>query len=105
MMRKLKVGVVGLGAIAQKAYLPILTKEENWELIGAFSPNQLKAKLICDSYRIPLFSHIDALAQQCDAIFVHSATKSHSFYLELLKLPLKPIEEGEPIVNLRTRRA
>lgn len=76
-MDKLKVGVVGLGGIAQKAYLPILAKEENWQLVGAFSPNQTKAKIICDSYRLPLFSNIDALAAQCDAVFVHSATASH----------------------------
>ncbi|WP_369311377.1 Gfo/Idh/MocA family protein [Providencia rettgeri] len=76
-MGKLKIGVVGLGGIAQKAYLPILTKEDNWQLVGAFSPNQVKAKLVCDSYRIPLFSCIDALAAQCDAVFVHSATSSH----------------------------
>lgn len=114
MMRKLKVGVVGLGAIAQKAYLPILTREENWELIGAFSPNQLKAKLICDSYRIPLFSNIDALAQQCDAVFVHSATKSH---FEVIKRLLdanvhvyvdKPLteltEQSEQLIELAARR-
>ncbi|WP_275076223.1 Gfo/Idh/MocA family protein [Providencia rettgeri] len=76
-MGKLKIGVIGLGGIAQKAYLPILTKEENWQLVGAFSPNQAKAKVICDSYRFPLFNSIDALAAQCDAIFVHSATSSH----------------------------
>lgn len=76
-MDKLKVGVVGLGGIALKAYLPILAKEENWQLVGAFSPNQTKAKIICDSYRLPLFSNIDALAAQCDAVFVHSATASH----------------------------
>lgn len=76
-MRKLRIGVVGLGGIAQKAYLPILTKEENWQLVGAFSPNQSKAKLVCDSYRIPLFGSLDELAKQCDAVFVHSATYSH----------------------------
>ncbi|WP_272680858.1 Gfo/Idh/MocA family protein [Providencia sp. PROV129] len=76
-MGRLKIGVVGLGGIAQKAYLPILTKEDNWHLVGAFSPNQAKAKLVCDSYRLPLFSSIDALAAQCDAVFVHSATASH----------------------------
>ncbi|EHZ6873234.1 Gfo/Idh/MocA family oxidoreductase [Providencia rettgeri] len=113
-MRKLKLGVVGLGSIAQKAYLPVLTKEENWELVGAFSPNQSKAKLVCDSYRIPLFSNIDALAQQCDAIFVHSATKSH---FEVIKRLLeanvhiyvdKPLteltEQSEQLIEFAARR-
>src|SRR5471032_2715345 len=39
-MTKLRIGVVGLGGIAQKAYLPVLSHEENWTLVGGFSPNQ-----------------------------------------------------------------
>ncbi|EMM5117500.1 gfo/Idh/MocA family oxidoreductase [Providencia stuartii] len=76
-MRTLRIGIVGLGSIAQKAYLPILSKTDNWQLIGAFSPNQRKAKIVCDNYRIPLYSDIKQLAQQCDAVFVHSSTASH----------------------------
>ncbi|MGE4800823.1 Gfo/Idh/MocA family protein [Yersinia hibernica] len=75
--KKLRVGIVGLGGIAQKAYLPILTQEMDWQLVGAFSPNQLKAQPVCDSYRMRYFSRLDSLAAQCDAIFVHSSTASH----------------------------
>lgn len=114
MMRKLRVGIVGLGGIAQKAYLPILTKEENWQLVGAFSPNQSKAKLVCDSYRIPLFSSIDELAKQCDAVFVHSATQSHHEVINsLLKANVhvyvdKPlteqIDQSEQLIELAHQR-
>lgn len=113
-MRKLRIGVVGLGGIAQKAYLPILTKEENWQLIGAFSPNQSKAKLVCDSYRIPLFSSIDEFAKQCDAVFVHSATQSHYQVISsLLKANVhvyvdKPlteqIEQSEQLIELAQQK-
>ncbi len=72
-MRKLRIGMVGLGSIAQKVYLPILSKASNWEFIGAFSPNQEKGNIICAAYRIPLFTSLNALAQQCDAIFVYIA--------------------------------
>ena len=41
-MTKLRVGVVGLGSIAQKAYLPILGRAADWTLVGGFSPNQQK---------------------------------------------------------------
>lgn len=41
-MRKPKIGIVGLGGIAQKAYLPILTNSTSFELIGAFSPTVAK---------------------------------------------------------------
>ncbi|QQN35575.1 Gfo/Idh/MocA family oxidoreductase [Rahnella aceris] len=76
-MSKLRIGVIGLGGIAQKAYLPVLSHAENWTLVGGFSPNQQKAQAICDSYRMACFSRIDELAGQCDAVFVHSSTASH----------------------------
>jgi len=74
---KLRIGVVGLGGIAQKAYLPILSHAEQWTLAGGFSPNQQKAQAVCDSYRMNCFSRLDELAAQSDAVFVHSSTASH----------------------------
>ncbi|WP_159281557.1 Gfo/Idh/MocA family protein [Rahnella variigena] len=76
-MSKLRIGVIGLGGIAQKAYLPVLSHAENWTLAGGFSPNQQKAQAVCESYRMACFSRIDELASQCDAVFVHSSTASH----------------------------
>ncbi|MBU9819972.1 Gfo/Idh/MocA family oxidoreductase [Rahnella sp. BCC 1045] len=76
-MSKLRIGVIGLGGIAQKAYLPVLSHAEKWTLVGGFSPNQQKAQAVCDSYRIACFSRMDELASQCDAVFVHSSTASH----------------------------
>ncbi|PAV31133.1 virulence factor MviM [Virgibacillus profundi] len=76
-MRKLRVGMVGLGGIAQKAYLPTLTKEMDWEFVGAFSPSPDRRKRICKLYRIEEFSSLSHLAENCDAIFVHSTTASH----------------------------
>ena len=76
-MSKLRLGVIGLGGIAQKAYLPVLSHADKWTLVGGFSPNQQKAQAVCDSYRMACFSRIDELASQCDAVFVHSSTASH----------------------------
>lgn len=74
---KPRIGMVGLGGIAQKAYLPILSKETDWTFAGAFSPNREKRKAICNQYRIQNFASLQALAQECDAVFVHSSTESH----------------------------
>lgn len=41
-MKNIKMGMIGLGSIAQKAYLPILTKSERFEFVGAFTPNKVK---------------------------------------------------------------
>ncbi len=76
-MTKLRVGVVGLGGIAQKAWLPVLSAASDWTLQGAFSPTKEKAQKICETYRIPYVSSLADLAAQCDAVFVHSATSTH----------------------------
>lgn len=113
-MRKIRVGIVGLGNIAQKAYLPVLSKTDNWQLIGAFSPNQSKAKIVCDSYRIPLYSDITKLANHCDAIFVHSSTSSHYEIIHSLLMagvhvyvdkPLaETLEQAEQLINLAQKQ-
>lgn len=76
-MRKLRVGIVGLGGIAQKVYLPILSQAKHWELVGAYTPNQQKNCLLCQQYRIVSFFSLDELAANCDVAFVHSATAAH----------------------------
>lgn len=109
-MKKPKIGIVGLGGIAQKAYLPILSKEIDWEFVGAFSPNAVKRDKICSQYRIQSFNSLQALIQESDAIFVHSSTTSHyEVVSEILKngkdvyvdKPLAgTIEEAEKLVEL-----
>ncbi|NLU16901.1 MAG: Gfo/Idh/MocA family oxidoreductase [Serratia liquefaciens] len=99
-----------MGGIAQKAYLPILSQAADWTLVGGFSPNQQKAQPICDSYRMACFSGLDSLAQQCDAVFVHSSTASHFQVIgELLRngvhvyvdKPLaETVEQGEQLLAL-----
>jgi virulence factor len=113
-MSKLRIGVVGLGGIAQKAYLPILSHAVDWQLVGGFSPNQQKAQPVCDSYRMACFSRLDSLAQQCDAVFVHSSTASHfAVVTELLELGVhvyvdKPLaetlEQAEQLIALADKR-
>ncbi|WP_054882318.1 Gfo/Idh/MocA family protein [Yersinia rohdei] len=112
--KKLRVGIVGLGGIAQKAYLPILAQELDWQLVGAFSPNQIKAQPVCDSYRMRYFSRLDALAAQCDAMFVHSSTASHfQVVSELLQAGIhvyvdKPLaetlEQSEQLIALAAKQ-
>lgn len=114
-MSKLRIGVVGLGGIAQKAYLPLLSQAVDWQLVGGFSPNQQKAQAVCDSYRIPCFSRLDSLAQQCDAMFVHSSTASHfQVVTELLERGVhvyvdKPLAEtlaqGEQLIALAEKQS
>ncbi|OON40701.1 virulence factor MviM [Izhakiella australiensis] len=85
-MRQVRVGVAGLGNIAWKAWLPVLGQATGWQLVGGFSPNQSKAQSLCDSYRMPLYASLEALAADCDAVFVHTSTASHAAVVgQLLK--------------------
>lgn len=93
----LRIGVVGLGGIAQKAWLPVLAQAADWQLVGAFSPNQAKAQAVCNSYRIPCFSRLDTLAAVCDAVFVHSSTASHYEVVKALLLADKDVCVDKPL--------
>ena len=113
-MSKLRIGVVGLGGIAQKAWLPVLTHATDWQLAGAYSPGKAKALLVCEAYRLPYIDSLQALAAQCDAVFVHSATSSHyQVVSELLNAGVhvcvdKPLAENladaERLVTLAARK-
>lgn len=76
-MTTLRIGVVGLGGIAQKAWLPVLGNASDWTLQAAWSPSREKAEKICAAWRIPYAGSLADLAAGCDAVFVHSSTATH----------------------------
>ncbi|MFB7918769.1 Gfo/Idh/MocA family protein [Streptomyces sp. NPDC056061] len=76
----MKVGCIGLGDIARKAYLPVLTTVPGVELhLQTRTPATLTA--VAETYRIPSRQrHADLeslLAQGLDAAFVHAPTAAH----------------------------
>ncbi|MGW2183760.1 Gfo/Idh/MocA family protein [Streptomyces sp. NPDC001732] len=76
----MKVGCIGLGDIARKAYLPVLTTVPGIELhLQTRTPATLEA--VAEAYRIPPERcHADLgslLAQGLDAAFVHASTAAH----------------------------
>lgn len=113
-MTTLRIGVVGLGGIAQKAWLPVLGAATEWTLAAAWSPTRDKALRICETWRIPYADSLASLAAQCDAVFVHTSTASHyAVVSELLNLGVhvcvdKPLAENlkdaERLVELAARK-
>lgn len=113
-MTKLRVGVVGLGGIAQKAWLPVLSAATDWTLQGAWSPSRDKALRICETFRMPYAGSLNELAQQCDAVFVHTSTATHyQVVSELLNAGVhvcvdKPlaenIQDAERLIELAARK-
>ncbi|WP_030770429.1 MULTISPECIES: Gfo/Idh/MocA family protein [unclassified Streptomyces] len=76
----MKVGCIGLGDIAQKAYLPVLTTRPGIELhLQTRNPDTLE--LVGDTHHVPAarrHTDLDALlAEGLDAAFVHAATVAH----------------------------
>ena len=73
----LKIGVIGLGDIAQKAYLPVLSKKEIE--VHLFTRDQVKLRDIGAKYRFNnLHASLDSMISAgIQAAFVHTATVSH----------------------------
>lgn len=113
-MTTLRVGVVGLGGIAQKAWLPVLGAADGWTLQAAWSPGKEKALRVCDTWRIPYAESLEQLAAQCDAVFVHTSTASHFEVVSRLlnagvhvcvdKPLADKLNEAESLVELAARR-
>ena len=89
----MKVGCIGLGDIAQKAYLPVLGSRPGVELhLQTRTPETLAR--VADSLHLPetrRHADLDALlAQDLDAAFVHAPTLVHPEIVERL------LEAGVP---------
>ncbi|WP_030678397.1 Gfo/Idh/MocA family protein [Streptomyces sp. NRRL B-1347] len=113
----MKVGCIGLGDIAQKAYLPVLTTQPGVELhLQTRTPATLER--IGEIHHVPAGQrHTDLdslLAQDLDAAFVHAPTGAHPEIVErLLEAGVatyvdKPIAyelaDSERLVELAERR-
>ncbi|MFI1913894.1 Gfo/Idh/MocA family protein [Nocardia sp. NPDC020380] len=81
----LPVAVIGLGDIAEKAYLPVLTAEPGLD-IHLMTRNRERLDRVADRYRLPnRHSTLDSvLASGVRAAFVHAATSAHVELCEAL---------------------
>ena len=111
---KLRIALIGLGDIAQKAYLPILANHPKVEPIFCTRNKDVLSKL-SSQYRISDgYSNLDELiAAKPDAAMIHSSTNSHFDILSKLlkaKIPVfvdKPLcytlEDSERILALASK--
>ncbi|MUK88252.1 gfo/Idh/MocA family oxidoreductase [Ornithinibacillus sp. L9] len=107
----MKIGIIGLGDIAQKAYLPVLSEKEGIELVLC-TRNLDELHRLSKKYRIleTAQSVNELIKKRIDAAFVSTATEAHVEIAEkLLKSGIhtyidKPIslnfDETTRIVNL-----
>jgi virulence factor len=86
-----RIGVIGLGDIAQKAYLPVLAAQPGLEL-HLHTRTAATLERVGDAHRLPhRHTSLDALLDQdLDAAFVHAPTEHH------LEIGARLIEAGVP---------
>lgn len=75
----MKIGVIGIGGIAKKAYLPTYTKMRKEATFIFATRNEAVRNEIADEYSFSnTVATIDELlAEKIEAIFIHVATKAH----------------------------
>lgn len=71
--------MIGIGDIAQKAYLPVIGQHDQIELVGIMSRSAAKVESVGDKYRIAgRYTELKPLLdQQLDAVFIHTPTETH----------------------------
>jgi virulence factor len=76
---KKRIGIIGLGDIAQKVYLPILTKHEQVNIVGLLSRSEATVQRLGEIYRIDhTYTDLTSfLKQEPQAVFVHTPTETH----------------------------
>lgn len=82
----MKIGIIGLGDIAQKAYLPVITSIPDIELVFC-TRNEQALKTLANQYRVSSYcrDYKELLGFNVDAVMIHAATRIHpeiaSFFL------------------------
>lgn len=95
----LKIGILGLGDIANKAYLPVLCSRELD--IHLFTRDTEKLYNIGRQYRISnLHLTLDSIiGSGVKGVFVHTSTESHEYIIEQLLLNNIHVYVDKPITN------
>lgn len=78
MKERVRIGVIGAGAIAQVAHLPVLSKMRGAELVAVCDNDRPKARALADRFGVPdTFTDIEDLLELDDLDAVVVATPNH----------------------------
>ncbi|MCL9660348.1 Gfo/Idh/MocA family oxidoreductase [Paenibacillus hunanensis] len=78
-LKRKRIAIVGLGDIAQKVYIPLLSGRSDVELVGVVSRTEATVQQMMQNYRVPNGSTAlaDLAKWDVNAVFVHSPTPTH----------------------------
>lgn len=96
----MKIGIIGIGDIAKKAYLPILGAKEGVELVLC-TRNTETLKQMKDKYKHVTCATTleELLAHQIDGAFVHAATAAHFHIVKNLLESGIPVHLDKPVCD------
>jgi virulence factor len=74
-----RVAMIGIGDIARKVYLPLLSRHDQAEVVGVLSHSPSTVQRAVQAYRLPKGTTElnELLSWDLDAVFVHSPTPTH----------------------------
>lgn len=75
-MKKLKVGVIGVGHLG-KIHSKLWKTVEDANLVGIYDINQNSTRIISEELLCRAFKSIDEVIENCDAVTISSITKTH----------------------------
>ncbi|PYE51776.1 Gfo/Idh/MocA family oxidoreductase [Paenibacillus barcinonensis] len=78
-IKRTRIAIIGLGGIARKVYLPLLTAHPGVEVVGIMNRSSEPVKEMQRAYRIEQGTTDlkELLSWELDAVFVHTATEAH----------------------------
>ncbi len=96
----MKIAIIGLGDIAQKAYLPIITQMAGIELVFCTRNAQTLAAL-AQQYRVPqtCTDYKDVIKFGVDAVMIHTATPVHPQIAEFFLTQGIPTFVDKPLAD------
>ncbi len=113
MDNKIKVGVVGVGALGRH-HARLYNENDNCDVVGVFDVDTEQCQKIADEFGLTAYDNIEKLAQQCDALSIAvPATLHHDIAIPLLKMdkhlliekPLESdLEKGRKIAEIAQER-
>ncbi|MCX8011475.1 MAG: Gfo/Idh/MocA family oxidoreductase [Ignavibacteria bacterium] len=101
-MEKLKIGIIGAGAIAQVAHLPTLKKLQNVEISAICDIDKLKVNSIAQKFSIPnVFTDIELFLSEAeyDAVFILTPTNTHKDIIFQVANSCKNVLVEKPIAR------
>uniref|UniRef100_A0A7V3E7X1 Gfo/Idh/MocA family oxidoreductase n=1 Tax=Ignavibacterium album TaxID=591197 RepID=A0A7V3E7X1_9BACT len=112
-MKKLKVGVVGVGHLG-KLHTKMFKSIENCELIGVYDANGETANSVAQEFQISAFNSLDDLLKNTEAVSIAATTSAHYHLAKkafefnnhvFLEKPITAtIEEAEELVKISAEK-